>query len=102
MTAVIIAYAAVVEALATVVDERPIRGLHTAKLGDWNIVLNASREPVHHDGEEMSAWSAKVTNDRFVIVALLNPIEGAIAGISEAEFTAEMQALAAPITKGAA
>ena len=95
-TLVTAAYAAVVEALATVVHERPMRGLHIGKVGDWTITLNASRDPVMHDGEEVSPWSAKVASDRYFVVAILNPISGMVGGMPEHEFVAEMEAFAQP------
>jgi hypothetical protein len=88
------AFAATVGALATVIEQRPITGLQVGKVGDWTIVLNASREPVMHDGEEMSMWSAKVTNDRFLVVAVLDPTGGIVGGMPEDQFIAEMEAFA--------
>ncbi|WP_294138357.1 hypothetical protein [Sphingomonas sp.] len=88
------AFAAVVGALATVVEQRPITGLHVGKVGDWTITLNASREPVMHLGKELPMWTAEVTNDRYLVVAMLDPTGGIVGGMPEDQFIAEMEAFA--------
>lgn len=89
------AYYAAVEAVASKVEQRPLpHGINEIEAGDWKLALNASGQPIEHDGGNIPPWSVLAQHKVYFVIALLDPGGGTIGGgMPEDQFIADMQAI---------
>lgn len=67
--------------------EQPWRGqLETPSGGILKVALNASMEPVKDGAITLPPYTAAVTSDDIIAVALFNPFGGAVGGCDEGYF----------------
>lgn len=71
-------------------------GLNTARVGDWELAVNAGREPVQHDGREMTAFELSCANTEYLAFGAFHPSGGMIGGYSEDQFIKDMLAALPP------
>ena len=87
-----------VAAVARVVGITPLpSGLNAAKVGSWQLTLNASNEPLTKEGSEVPIppFNLLAEHDKYFVIALIGPDGGCIGGgITEDQFIADMQATA--------
>ena len=92
------AFSAAVEAVVAQIGTTPLpKGLNEARVGNWTIKLNASRETLTVDGTPLPPFTLIASHEVFVAFACIDPTGGIVAGASEAEFIADMKA-AVPTT----
>jgi hypothetical protein len=69
-------------------------GISAVETEDWSLVVNNGREPAEHDGGEVGPWAVHASHKDFLVVAIFNPVGGAIGGgMSEGEFIDQMRAI---------
>jgi hypothetical protein len=67
-------------------------GLNTARVGRWDLAVNAGREPVTYDGREMSPFELQCVHTEYLAVGAFDPAGGAIGGYSEDRFIKDILA----------
>jgi hypothetical protein len=91
------AYFAAVEAVVAQIGTSPLpQGLNEARVGDWTIKLNASRETISVEGTPLPPFTLVASHEVFIAFACVDPTGGVVAGASEAEFIADMKAETVP------
>jgi hypothetical protein len=89
------AFVAAMNAIASVIPERPLpKGINVARVGNWVLTLNASAAPIEHDGQELAPFTILATHNDYLIICVLAPDGGIVGGgMTEGEFIEEMKAL---------
>lgn len=67
-------------------------GLNTARVGKWDLAVNAGREPITHDGREMSPFELQCVHSEYLAMGILDPAGGTIGGYPEDDFIKDMLA----------
>lgn len=75
------------------------KGLTTVEAGDWTLSVNNSGEEVAYGvhGQTIGPWSLVAEHKVYVVIGIFNPVGGAIGGMLESEFIAQMEALGATV-----
>jgi hypothetical protein len=71
-------------------------GLNSARVGDWDLAVNAGRDPVEHDGRQMAPFEMQCVHTELFAVGMFDPSGGAIGGCSEDDFIKDMAAALPP------
>ena len=90
------AFVAAVEAVGRLAGIKPLpKGLTTVASQDWTLTINTMSGPLLHEGSEVPPFTVLAVHKRYLIICMLAPDGGMIGGgMSEAEFIADMKAIA--------
>ncbi len=98
MNGVLEAFYAAVQAMATVISTPFPKGINRATVGDWDLTLNTADEPMQADGidDPVKPFEVYATNNKYLAFAILGPSGGAVGGMTEDEFIADLAARQEP------
>lgn len=72
-------------------------GLNTARVGLWDIAINASgSETIEHDGRELAPFDMQCVHSELIAMGVFDPSGGMLGGYPEDEFIADMLATLPP------
>lgn len=86
------AFYVAVQAIASVIPAPLPVGISQATVGDWSLTINTADEPVAIDGIEKPILPFEIyaKNNKYLAFAVIGPSGGAIGGMTEEQFIADL------------
>jgi hypothetical protein len=95
MSGVCEAFAEAVGAIARQSKTTPLpKGVTAVETPEWKLAVNASLEPVEHDGSPLGPYEVRAEHRKYFVIAVFDPNGGAIGGgLPENDFIEQMKAI---------